>query len=207
MFTGIIAAAAKVIAVDSPGAGESSLAVENPFDGVTAGESIAVNGVCLTVAGGTAPRGTPLRFFASRETCARSNLGALSAGEIVNLERALLPSDRLSGHIVQGHVDGVARIAGIRKSGGAWELTVRLPDTLLPYVIPKGSIALDGVSLTINSVLDSDISIMIIPHTWEHTHFPTKKIGQDLNVEVDVVAKYVERILRKGSNAHDAHDS
>lgn len=191
MFTGIINAVGKVLAVEE-GSRERTLLVKTPYADAELGESIATSGVCLTVA--EASTNGELRFYASSETCSRTNLGQLTAGSSVNLERALRLADRLSGHIVQGHVDGLAKLIAICPAGDSHELEVELPTSMLRYVIEKGSIALDGISLTVNSIQGTRIRLMIIPHTWAHTTLSTKKVGDDFNVELDMVAKYVERL-------------
>jgi riboflavin synthase len=195
MFSGIIERLAKLRAVQ-PEDGRLILTIETGFPDLELGESVAVNGVCLTVvefdAEGLA------QFFVSAETIARSNLGALSTGGFVNLERSVRLETRLSGHLVQGHVDGKAQLAAVTPSDGAYLLELTLPRDLARYCVEKGSIALNGISLTLNAVEDSAdhslIRITIIPHTWDHTNLQHLSIGADVNVEVDVMAKYVERL-------------
>jgi riboflavin synthase len=195
MFSGIIERLAKLRAVQ-PEDGRLILTIETGFPDLELGESVAVNGVCLTVvefdAEGLA------QFFVSAETIARSNLGALSTGGFVNLERSVRLETRLSGHLVQGHVDGKAQLAAVTPSDGAYLLELTLPRDLARYCVEKGSIALNGISLTLNAVEDSAdhslIRITIIPHTWEHTNLQHLIPGADVNVEVDVMAKYVERL-------------
>jgi riboflavin synthase len=196
MFSGIIEQVGRVRALSA----ESSalrLSLETGFPDLNLGESVAVNGVCLTVvrhdASGSAD------FFVSSETLARSNLAALRADAAVNLERAVSLSTRLSGHLVQGHVDGKARLAAVEADGEAWRVTLALPRALHPYCVEKGSIALNGVSLTLNGVGAPDAgefaaSLTLIPHTWTHTNLQHCEPGDELNVEVDVLAKYVERL-------------
>jgi riboflavin synthase len=196
MFTGIITATAKIAAMDIRNS-QRVIQMSVPYKDVTLGESIALNGVCLTIARlEPIATGTNVEFFVSPETCARTNLGRLGVGTQVNLERALQLSDRLSGHLVQGHVDGLARLTGVRATEDCWELAVELPAALCRYVVEKGSITLDGVSLTINKIENSTIYLMIIPHTWSHTALSARQLGDDLNVEVDVIAKYAERLMR-----------
>ena len=168
------------------------------------GESIAVNGVCLTVtsfdAAGTAT------FFISSETLDRTALGRIAAGHTVNLERAVTPTTRLSGHIVQGHVDGTGRLAAVRQAGGHGKGDVPGLACLRRYLVEKGSITIDGISLTLNEVgapgedgYSADefrIALMIIPHTWDHTTLGTLKAGDPVNIEVDVIAKYVESVCQ-----------
>jgi riboflavin synthase len=195
MFTGLITACQPLLASDLVEGGRR-LRVSNPYGILTPGESIAVNGVCLTVE--THDAGA-MTFFASPETLARTSLGRLQPGHLLNLERALRASDRLGGHIVQGHVDGLARLESIRDDQGSWRLDFSLPADLARYCIVKGSICLDGISLTINGlgpVADGRMPlwVQIIPHTWQATHLHTLTPGDPVNVEVDPIAKYVERL-------------
>ena len=196
------------------------LKIESAFPDLELGESIAVNGVCLTV---TAFDSTGLAdFYVSAETLARTAFDQVRNGARVNLERATTLSTRLSGHIVQGHVDGVGRLHAVTDVGDCHHVIFRLPQSLRRYVVEKGSITLDGVSLTVNSVgnasrevtkeatregradaenpeNDFEIALMIIPHTWTHTGFSDIALGGKVNVEVDVLAKYVENLMRYGS--------
>jgi riboflavin synthase len=191
MFTGIIEKQGRV---RRPG---ERLLVETDYADLALGESVAVNGCCLTVVeddGGVA------LFHLSPETLERTNLGALTEGGTVNLERALQAGARLSGHIVQGHVDGLARLTRVTDEGDCHEIELSLPPSLGRYCVEKGSIALSGVSLTINRVTrqpdgSATISLMIIPHTWTHTTLSSMRIGDQANVEVDILAKYVEAQL------------
>lgn len=195
MFSGIIERLAKLRAVQ-PEDGRLILTIETGFPDLELGESVAVNGVCLTVV--TFDAAGLATFFVSAETIARSNLGALQAGGYVNLERSVRLETRLSGHLVQGHVDGKAKLAAVTPSQGAYLLELTLPREVARYCVEKGSIALNGISLTLNAVEDSAdhslIRITIIPHTWEHTNLQHLTPGADVNVEVDVMAKYVERL-------------
>ena len=180
-------------------AGNLSLDINTGFPDLTLGESVAVNGVCLTVV--TFDAAGFANFFASAETLARTNIGALRAGSVANLERAVALSTRLSGHVVQGHVDGFATLSAIQAEAGAHKIWLQLPPALARYCVEKGSIALDGISLTLNSVEDhpdggATIGLTIIPHTWTHTNLQTRKSGDVLNVEVDILAKYVERLCK-----------
>ncbi|MCX6124560.1 MAG: riboflavin synthase [Proteobacteria bacterium] len=159
------------------------------------GSSIALNGVCLTEVG-EAVEG-PLTFHVSPETLAKTSLQELKASDLVNLERALRPTDRLGGHLVQGHVDGTGHITELREQDGFWHLSVSIPRTLARYVVKKGSIAIDGVSLTVNQLRDNpteaQISFMLVPLTWETTGFKQKTINSLVNIEVDMIAKHLER--------------
>lgn len=197
MFSGIIERLSKVRTT----ARQDStliLTLETGYPDLELGESIAVNGVCLTVVEFD-PSGLA-KFFVSAETIDRSNLGQLTAGSFVNLERSVRLETRLSGHLVQGHIDGKARLAKVTPQDGAYLLALTLPRSLARYCVEKGSIALNGISLTLNAVEDSTdqtlIRLTIIPHTWEHTNLQHLSPGADVNVEVDVMAKYMERLCQ-----------
>jgi riboflavin synthase len=159
------------------------------------GDSVAVNGVCLTAAG-VAPDAFEVDVM--EETLRRSSLGALGAGDPVNLELPLRASDRLGGHIVQGHVDGVGNVESVADEGLARLVRVSAPAELLRYVVEKGSIAVDGVSLTVTEVDDEGFSVSLIPETLERTTFGATEPGRQVNLEVDVLAKYVEKLVTKG---------
>lgn len=163
-----------------------------PLDEVRLGDSIAVNGACLTV---KSIGGGAFGADVSSETLARTGLGGLGAGARVHLERALRPVDRIGGHLVQGHVDGVGTVVEVRRGSGAWDLWVSLPSELLPEVVEKGSIALDGVSLTVNALDGDRIRLTIVPHTTEQTCLGTWSTGYRMNVETDILGKYVRRQL------------
>ena len=206
MFSGIIERTANLTRINrSPLGGDAAFAdpagqivftLKTGFTDLILGESIAINGVCLTVtrfdASGEAD------FYLSPETLERTALGSLSENDRVNLERALRVDSRLSGHLVQGHVDGVGILLSVAKTGESHHLRVQLPKPLGRWCIEKGSITLDGISLTLNSVRDTRdgtlVDLMIIPHTWEHTTLSERRAGDRMNVEVDVIAKYVERL-------------
>jgi riboflavin synthase len=197
MFSGIVEQLGRVEAIaDQNGARRFTLVTG--WDDLALGESVAVNGVCLTVA---ALDGRRADVFLSAETLERSNLGAVRSGGLVNMERALTLATRLSGHLVQGHVDGRARLTAVRAEGDSHRIELALPEALFRYCVEKGSIALNGVSLTLNRV-DAPtggrfaVAITLIPHTWTHTNLHACAAGDDLNVEVDVLAKYVERLCQ-----------
>lgn len=203
MFSGIIERLGTVRAL-AIHPNDMTVVVATSLSDLALGESIAVNGVCLTVA--TFTPGGDATFHVSRETLDRTALSRLAEGRPVNLERASTPSTRLSGHIVQGHVDGIGSLHSVERVGESRHLTVMLPRLLRKYVVEKGSIALDGVSLTVNALGETKgetfpIHLMIIPHTWEHTVFHDAAAGTPLNVEVDVLAKYVESLLKNGETA------
>ena len=193
MFTGLVIGMGEVLRV-TPGTGESRFTFR-PLFSVPAwvkGESIAVNGVCLSVETFDAQSFTA---FASRETLGLSNLGALRQGDRVNLERALALGDRLGGHLVSGHADGVAQVASIRDAGSSKQIRVTFPEEFSTQVIPKGSVALDGISLTINTCGIGFLEVNIIPETQGTTTIGTWKAGRVLNFETDLIGKYVERML------------
>ncbi len=203
MFSGIIESLGRVRAIE-PGDRAIRIVLDTGLRDLALGESVSVNGVCLTVTD-LDPAGTAA-FFVSPETLHRSSLGRLREQERVNLERAVTPSTRLSGHIVQGHVDGVATLVSVEQVGdAAWSLVLELPDTLRRYCVEKGSITLDGISLTLNAIRSGaaagrfEIALMIIPHSWTHTNLATLAPGAILNVEVDVIAKYVEQLCQRPS--------
>jgi riboflavin synthase len=191
MFTGIVAELGEVAAAEHHG-GAARLTIRGSTEGVALGESIAVNGVCLTVAGildGT--------FTADvmAETLSRSGLGALTPGAPVNLERSARLADRIGGHLVQGHVDATATIIS-RTPAEHWDqVRISLPGRIARYVVEKGSIAVDGVSLTVSALSDGWFEVWLIPETLKRTTLGTRKPGEIVNLEVDVIAKYVERLL------------
>ena len=194
MFTGIVEELGSIVAVEPEGEGvrlsvHGALVTEDAHHG----DSIAVNGVCLTVV--TNEDGV---FTADvmRETLDRSSLGRLTAGSAVNLERAVRASDRLGGHIVQGHVDGVGTIEHIAP-GDRWTVVrVALPPDLSRYVVEKGSITVDGISLTVSAVTADHFEVSLIPTTLGLTTLGVKRVGEPVNLEVDIVAKYVEKLVR-----------
>ena len=194
MFTGLVSATAKVVARRSS-AGGGVLSVERPAACADAalGESIAVSGVCLTVVPPLDPK--VLTFDVSPETLERSTLGGLEAGARVNLERALLPTDRLGGHVMAGHVDGTAAVLSVVRAGDSWTFTIALPAALERYAVEKGSIAVDGISLTIARLGGVSFDIAVIPHTFAQTTLVDRKPGDRVNLEVDLLGKYVERLL------------
>jgi riboflavin synthase len=192
VFTGLIEDVGRVESVESGGDG-ARLRVATRLGGeIAAGDSIAVDGVCLTA---TAADDASFKTEAMNQTLAVTVLGEVEAGTRVNLELAMKASDRLGGHIVQGHVDGVGEVLGIEEDGFARRLRVELPETLLRYAIDKGSIALSGVSLTVAELGDAWIEVSLIPETLERTNLGETEPGRKLNVECDVVAKYVERLV------------
>ncbi|QDH16862.1 riboflavin synthase [Swingsia samuiensis] len=183
------------------------LTLETQFPDLELGESVAVNGVCLTVESCT-PDGVAT-FHLSGETLSRTPLEQLKAGSRINLERAVSANTRLSGHIVQGHVDNVATLIYAEREGDSYALRVFVPQSLRQYVVEKGSITFDGISLTVNALHEGvtyhnqagfEVGLTIIPHTWEHTNLSTLSVGDRISVEVDVFSKYVENLLRFSPN-------
>ncbi|MCW2812454.1 MAG: riboflavin synthase subunit alpha [Friedmanniella sp.] len=205
MFTGIVEELGHLVALDR-GTDSVVLTVHGPTaaSDATLGASIAVNGVCLTVVGRTAET---LSFDVMAETLRRSSLGALAAGDPVNLERAMAAGDRFGGHIVQGHVDGTATVLS-RTPGDRWEVVrFSLPATVAGYVVEKGSITVDGVSLTVSALGWDYFEVSLIPTTLELTTLGRTPVGATVNLEVDVIAKYVERLLYRGVNRPAAEAS
>lgn len=195
MFTGLIEAVGQVVSVENR-RGEMRMtfaAASLGLNDTQLGDSIAINGVCLTVVSKT-----DRAFCAdvSAETVACTTLGALQAGSRVNLEKALLPTTRLGGHMVSGHVDGVAEVASIRPQNESLMIAFEVPSPLAKYIAPKGSICVDGVSLTTNVVSDNRFEVNIIPHTQQQTIIGDYQQGRRVNIEVDVVARYLERLLQ-----------
>ncbi len=194
MFTGIIEGLGTLAATEQRG-GDVRLTVRVgtlPFTQVQLGESIAVNGVCLTVIAFDADS---FQADASNETLALTTLGGLAPGAPLNLERAMRPTDRLGGHLVSGHVDGMGEVLEIREDARAQRWRFSAPATLLRYIARKGSICVDGVSLTVNAVDDAGFEVALIPHTVSHTAFAQTRVGDPVNLEIDLVARYVERLL------------
>ena len=194
MFTGLIQGVGRVARVESLG-GDVRLHIEVgslPFDTVEMGESIAVNGTCLTVVAFDAQS---FAADASNETLSLTTLGTLAVGSLVNLERALRASDRLGGHWVSGHVDGMGTVKQIHDDARAQRWRFEVPSALTRYIAKKGSICVDGVSLTVNEADAQGFEVALIPHTVEHTAFKTTRVGDAVNIEVDLVARYVERLL------------
>jgi len=193
MFTGIIEELGSVRAIEERGENARIvIAARVVTDGTNHGDSISVNGVCLT-----ALDIQPDSFAAdvSRETLLRSTLGRLRPGTPVNLERAVTPATRLGGHIVQGHVDARGQLAGVEDHGESWTVRINFPKEIARYLVFKGSVAVEGISLTIAALTDDYFEIAIIPKTWEVTNLSHLKPGDDVNIEVDVLGKYIERLL------------
>jgi riboflavin synthase len=196
MFTGIIEAVGRIKKIE-PVAGDMRLSVDSgslDMTDVQLGDSIAVNGVCLTAVGFDESS-----FVAdvSNETIQLTSLKQLATGSEVNLEKALLPTTRLGGHLVSGHVDGLGEVISIREESRSIQLIIRSPEELKHYIAMKGSICIDGISLTVNKIIDAEFEINIVPHTQQQTIIKNYKPGSRVNLEVDLIARYLERLLTK----------
>jgi riboflavin synthase len=193
MFTGIIEELGRVRSVEKRGEG-ARLVVEarTVMEGTQEGDSIAVNGVCLTAID---LRADSFSADGSAETLQRSTLGRLRSGSVVNLERAVTPATRLGGHIVQGHVDARGRFLGATEHGGSWTIRIAYPKALARYLVFKGSVAVEGISLTVAGLADEYFEIAVIPKTWDVTNLSHLRANDEVNLEADIIAKYVERIL------------
>lgn len=192
MFTGLIESVGRVEGVTATSTG-MQIAIGTAFAGdLLAGESVSVNGVCLT-----ATRIEPSRMHADigPETARVTTLGQLRAGDAVNLERSMRADSRFGGHFVQGHVDAVGELRAIRPDGDAHWLTIRFPGALAPFIVRKGSIAVDGISLTVADLREGELDVMIIPFTWQHTNLSSRRAGDGVNIEGDMVGKYVARAV------------
>jgi riboflavin synthase len=192
MFTGLVEAIGTVLALDSKGE-QARLTLDIPFASELAlGDSVAINGCCLTVAD-LASNGTSFDLLA--QTLRVTSLGGLSSGSIVNLERAMMVGERFGGHFVQGHVDGTGVVTRLEANGQDHIIEVSLPPDIHRLCIDKGSLTLDGISLTIAELAEKGAVFWITPHTWEHTHLNRAVIGQAMNLETDMLAKYVDKLL------------
>jgi riboflavin synthase len=196
MFTGIIIATGRVTAVAEKG-GDLELAIDAAgldLARVAVGDSVSVQGVCLTV---TRLEGTRFHADVSRETMAKTTLGSLSSGSRVNLEPSLRAGDALGGHWVSGHVDAVGKLSALVQDARSWRVEFELPASLMRFVAPKGSICVNGVSLTVNKVDGRRFDVNIIPHTRNATTLGELKIDDGVNIEIDVIARYLERLMTK----------
>lgn len=201
MFTGIIEELGQIKEITRFSGGKNfQIEAEQVLEGTKVGDSIAVNGVCLSV---TQLNSRKFEAQAVQETLERSNLTNIQKSEFVNLERPLKASDRLDGHIVQGHIDGKGRFLSRKDLGQSALLEFKIPDNLLKYIVKKGSIALNGVSLTVADIQNNNIQVSIIPITLQDTNLGQLKSGDIVNVEVDVLAKYVEKQLGNSRPGHD----
>lgn len=198
MFTGIVEETGKVLAIEpSPRSIRLEVEAGVAARSVRLGDSIAVNGCCLTVTAIRRGRTARLAFDLLRETWERTNLSAVTPGSLVNLERSLAVGDRLGGHFVTGHVDGTGTITRWQRQGRDHVLEIAAPADIRRYVVFKGSIAIDGISLTVAGVTRGGFRIWIIPHTWEVTALQERKVGDRVNLEADLLGKYVERFVGK----------
>jgi len=193
VFTGIVRELGKVAATDGGAAG-LALVVEAPETaaGLVVGDSISINGCCLTA---EAIEGSRVSLHAVPETLARSTLGGLSAGDAVNVEPAVRAGEPLGGHYVQGHVDAVGRVQSVEAEGDGLRVVVKAPSEVLRYCVEKGSVTIDGVSLTVGELHEDEIAVALVPHTLQATTLSALVPGQEVNLEADVLAKYVERLL------------
>ena len=193
MFTGIIESVGKVAGIER-GSESARLTVTagKIAEDVAPGDSVSINGVCLTVTSISAPRVT---FDAVYETLRKSTLGDLGMGDPVNMERAVPVGGRLGGHVVQGHVDGTGRVASIRPIGNSWFVYIDAAPELMRYIVTKGSVAVNGISLTVAESEDRTFALSIIPFTWENTTLHNLRAGDTVNIETDILGKYVEKML------------
>ena len=196
MFTGIIQAVGEVAALEQSG-GDLKLRIKTgklPLADVQLGDSIT-NGVCLTV---TELPGDGYWADVSNETLSLTSLKQISIGSPVNLEKSLTPTTALGGHLVSGHVDGLGTVVALSRDARSWRVSIEAPADLARYIAPKGSICVDGTSLTVNSVSGARFELNIIPQTWEETVFSEYSVGTEVNLEVDIIARYLERLLQSG---------
>lgn len=195
MFTGLIVEMWEVDSLRPSGAGSTIVLKGGPTAaGAEIGDSIAINGVCLTV---TSIKQGRLSFDVSSETLSSTSLGGLRPGNRVNIEPSLRADGKLGGHFVTGHVDAVGKIRDIEKDGEAWRIGITAPPEVLRYLVDKGSVAVDGISLTVVRVYDDYFTLVIIPHTATITTIGTRKPGDDVNLEADIIGKYVHRFLNR----------
>ena len=190
MFTGIVEEVGSVVSISNNG---MTVRAEKVMSDLKLGDSIAVNGACLTA---VSLSDSEFSVDLSPETMRRTSLGDLSAGGAVNLERALAASDRMGGHIVQGHVDETGRVASIEEDGDSVIFGIDAPQRLMPYIVEKGFIAVDGISLTVVKVESAAFTLAVIPYTLRNTNLETLSVGTRVNLEADILAKYVENLLK-----------
>ena len=195
MFTGLVQGAAKVVAIAPREKDGARLTLAHPLlASAKPGDSIATNGCCLTVVD---PQGQQASFDILAETLRLTNLGDLRPGSVVNFEPSLLPTDRMGGHFVTGHIDGCGEILFLGQDGADWRLDIKASETFLRHVVRKGCVAVDGMSLTVADVMPGGFRIWIIPHTLEVTNLSGRKAGERVNLESDLLAKYAEKLLGK----------
>lgn len=205
MFTGIIEELGRVQSIEQRGEGvRLRIEARTVTEGTAEGDSISVNGVCLTAID---VRDNSFSADGSRETLQRSTFGSLRAASVVNLERAVTPQTRLGGHIVQGHVDARGRFLSATEHGGSWTVRIAYPPEMARYLVFKGSVAVEGISLTVAELADEFFEIAVIPKTWQVTNLSHLRAGDAVNLEADIIAKYVERILTVAPQVRDEKPS
>jgi len=207
MFTGIIEAVGNIKAINITGQGARLVIATNSLDmsDVKLGDSIATNGICLTV---VAFDSSSFSADVSNETLTRTGFANYQSGQTVNLEKAMLPTTRFGGHMVSGHVDAVVAISAIENNGNSIEYWLEMPSDLAPYIAEKGSITIDGTSLTVNSLTENKFRLTIVPHTTAQTIIADYQVGTKVNLEVDLIARYIERLLtRKESSSTEQQSS
>ncbi len=200
MFTGIVEEIGHVRQITRQGEFQRmQISAQRVLEDVKMGDSINVDGVCQTVVHFDAQS---FSVETVSETLSRTTLGQFQSGRPVNLERALCPGDRLGGHIVQGHVDGVGHVGSVQERQNEWRIQITVPSTLQRYIAEKGSIAIDGTSLTVADLSDGGFTISVIPHTFDYTILSQRRVGDAVNLEVDVLARYIERLLAGGAGSN-----
>jgi len=207
MFTGIIEAMGNIKAINITGQGARLVIATSSLDmsDVKLGDSIATNGICLTV---VAVDSSSFSADVSNETLTRTGFANYQTGQIVNLEKAMLPTTRFGGHMVSGHVDAVVAISAIEHNGNSIEYWLEMPSDLAPYIAEKGSITIDGTSLTVNSLTKDKFRLTIVPHTTAQTIIANYQVGTKVNIEVDLIARYIERLLmKKDTSSSESYSS
>jgi len=200
VFTGIVEEIGHVRQITRQGEFQRmQISAQRVLEDVKMGDSINVDGVCQTVVHFDAQS---FSVETVSETLSRTTLGQFQSGRPVNLERALCPGDRLGGHIVQGHVDGVGHVGSVQERQDEWRIQITVPSTLQRYIAEKGSIAIDGTSLTVAHLSDEGFTISVIPHTFDYTILSQRRVGDAVNLEVDVLARYIERLLAGGAGSN-----
>jgi len=195
MFTGLVQGAAKAITIAPRDQDGARLTLAHPLlSTAKPGDSIATNGCCLTVVD---PQGEQASFDLLAETLRLTNLGDLRPGSVVNIEPSLLPTDRMGGHFVTGHIDGCGEVVFLGQDGADWRLDIKASDTFLRHIVRKGCVAVDGMSLTVADLIPGGFRIWVIPHTLEVTNLACRKVGDRVNLESDLLAKYAEKLLGK----------
>lgn len=207
MFTGIVEEIGEVVCADMTSDGFAlRIRADKTIEGSKPGDSIAVNGTCLTI---THIDEDSFSFGVAPESLSRTNLGALTTGSTVNLERSVTPTTRMGGHFVQGHVDGVAQVASLERDGESLRVTLSASEEMLRGIVPKGFVAIDGISLTVVDVLADGFTVMLVPYTMEHVAPWFRDVGTNVNIELDILGKYVDRIVsaRFGPGVTDSPDA